>query len=635
MGDNRSDLTGSKEPFREKLARAGVVVFDQAPQRAQVIPRTYLDHAVDHTVSLFGQLVLGDEERESHGHDEVEKYSKMFLKAVPLFADRKRAVSLTICAFGLDQASPSDKLGIQLTDFTLGGLKGATLKGTLMGAGAFRGSPAVKGMAMGFAHRTVDAGLTRQTWIDATSGEFSSRKGLLNTFFQAAEPKALATDAVLFGTTEFAVGRLNYASKGAFYRHPALPVVASGGIFGLGSGAGEEIIRQKHAKEDFDLSKVFYRAGLSSSVNMMAASVGGLDRMRTLRLNPSKERSETNGPVPERVRRFNEVDSHQTDLKDSPIVIKKQFNDVAYLAEVQTPTGTKQAIFRVTDSPEMKTRYSNELLDYQMHRAMKLGTRALTVVDREVAINGKQRPGYLQELGGRSFEDALRGVAQERFGSSSDRAAAQALSKDPALAQQYEQVWISKLLLQQWDNHAHNKVLHPDGKMSNIDLADPIPAARYRTDYIPSWGKTASRVSLLNDKLTPQLAGKPLTLESRSLLKDFVRDFDSSAGRTALGGAGHNAAQVDGLLGRARYFAEVGRMPSRDMPNLFVEGTLRALYLLRKGQSPRFEAGASETRPPAKSLLPDQPSMTATPSTTPIGKSRSRDIMDGKTSDFE
>lgn len=594
--------TGSDKevPVGELVARSRLVSLSgdgkPAAPTPESHPRSYLDHAAEETVSLFSRVMLGEDDTQSRSHDDIEKYGKMFAKAVPLFVDRKRAVSLAIGVYGADQASPTDSAKTQVVDFALGGTKGFVMKNTLAQMGAWKASPAMKGIGLGITSRVVDTGLTRHTWMDAKTGEISPGLGMQKTIMAAADPRAVATDALLFGAAEFTMGRLNYATKGALYNHPALPVMATGGIYGLGSGATEEVLRQKHANEDFDLSKVLYRASMASMTNTLAAGVGGLDRARSFRLPPVELRrvKADDGPVPERVAKFNELDPKQIEFS-SPLTIKKQLNDVAFLAEVNPAGGApKQVIFRVTDTPEMQMRFSNEMLDYRLHRAMNPNTRSLTIAENQATINGVTRKGYVQELAGKSFEDHLRGMAWRTDGLSTDRSAARVLRKDPELLQQYEQVWIQKMLMRQWDNHAHNKVAHSDGKMSTIDHADLMPAARYTTDYIPSWGKTASRVSLLNDRLIGQLAGKPLSTNSETMLKSFVRDFDTSAGRKALQGSGHDAAQVDGLLGRARMLGEAGAFPTRDVPNIFVQASLRGLYWLRKGASPRFEENLKE-----------------------------------------
>lgn len=601
MGDIPEIAPKKDQSVGERLQRAGLIPLQSPAAKVETTaenhPRTYLDHAAEESVSLFARVMLQEDDQQSRSHDEVEKYGKMFVKAVPLFLDRKRAVSLTVGIYGADQASPDDSVGTQLTDFTLGGAKGLAMKTTLNQLGAWNASPAIKGVGLGIVNRVTDTGLTRQTWQDR-NGDLTVGRGIVNTLSAAGDPRAMATDALLFGATEFTMGRLNYATKGALYRHPALPTVASASIFGLGSGAGEELMRQNKAGEQFDFSKVMTRAGASMAVNGLAGGIGGFDRMQRLKLAPVSDRTAHGAqqqPTPERVARFNEIDAKQRELQ-SPLTIKKQLNDVAWLAEVN-PTGsaTKQVIFRVTETPEMHMRMQNEMLDYKLQRAMGANTRALTVAETEASINGVSRKGYVQELAGRSFEDHLRAIAWQRDGITTDRAAARALRSDPVMMQQNEQVWLQKMLMNQWDNHGHNMISHPgERKMSNIDLADPVRPAKYASDYLPSWGKTESRVSLLNDRLISSLSGKPLTPESRTMLDSFVRDFDTSAGRQALQGSGHNAAQVDGIIGRARTLNEIGKMPTRETPNLLTSITLRALYQMRKADSPRFEQSAKE-----------------------------------------
>jgi len=555
-------------------------------------PRSYLDHAAHGATSMLAQLTLGETEQESQSHTDFEKYSKMFAMAVPLFLSRKGAVSLTVGMYALNEARPEDSIQTQIGDGLLGGAKGLALKGTLKGMSAINGSPAMKGMAMGFVDRSAQTALTRQNWIDPRTGEVSGQRAVLNTIHEAANPRALALDAVLFGGTEFTVGKLNYATKGAFYRNPALPTVASGAIFGAATGASEEVSRQSKNGESFDLSKVLYRSGLSSAVTASAASIGALDRAKSLRIENHDAHTvfDTKAPIPDVVTKFNTHDIRQIELKSSPLTVKRQLNDIAFLGEVKVPSGdVKQVIFRLTETPEMRARFANEMLDYRLHRALKPGTESRTIVEAEASINSQKRPGYIQELRGGSLEDGLRSMSMAREGMVTDRAAARSLSKDPFLFNQYEKLWVERMLMQEWDSHAHNMLMGPGKKLSNIDFDAAMPPAKYKSDYVPTWGKTASIVSLLNDRLIGQFSGKPLSPDSRRMVSDFVTDFNTPAGRQALGGAGHSIAQVDGLIGRARWFADTGKMPTRDTPNLFIQTTLRALYLMRKGQSPRFE----------------------------------------------
>ncbi len=563
-------------------------------------PQSYLDRTVEDLTSTAAKLALGEDDKTSRSHDEVEKYSKMFIKAVPLFLGRRVGLASTVGVWGADEAKPQDSLGLQVQDFTLGAAKGAALKGTMHLMGSINSSPATKGMAMGITDRTSQTALTRENWLDG-NGDASMTAGVNATLRTAFDPRAMAMDAALFGASEFTIGKLNYVTKGALYRHPALPMMATGGVFGLGSGASEELFRQRRDGEDFDMSKIMYRASMAASVNALAAGVGGLDRVARMRIDPEAQANalkigaeKPSGPVPERVARFNELDARQLELKNSPLTIKEPLNEVAYRAEIVSNGQVKPVLFRLAETPEMKARFNNELFDYQLHRSLAPGTESRAVAPVEVVINGQKRQGYLQELSGRSFEEGLRAEANFAFGLSSDRAAARVLRNDPFLRSQYEKVWIERMLMAEWDNHSHNLLLGRGNRMSNIDFADALPSARYTSDYTPYWGKTASRVSLLNDRLISQFSGKPISAESHDMVKSFVRDFDTPAGRLALTGAGHSGSQIDGLLGRARWFSEKGAMPERDMPNVFVQASLRALYLLRKGQSLRFESGVNE-----------------------------------------
>lgn len=150
-------------------------------------PRSYLDHAAHESTSLLARLTLGESEAQSRSHTDFEKYSKMFGMAVPLFLSRKGAVSLTLGMYALNEARPEDAVETQLVDAALGAAKGLAIKSTLQGMSAINGSPAMKGMAMGFVDRTSQAALTRQNWIDPKTGEVSGQRAVLHTINEAAK----------------------------------------------------------------------------------------------------------------------------------------------------------------------------------------------------------------------------------------------------------------------------------------------------------------------------------------------------------------------------------------------------------------------------------------------------------------
>src|SRR5581483_7377150 len=108
------------------------------------------------------------------------QYACGFLKTVPLFLQGKLGLYGTIAAYALDQARPSESTGNKLIDLALGGTKGGLMRGAFSILGSRELSIVGKGVALGASSRLIDVALTRQTYVDLSTGKFSLDTGLCN-----------------------------------------------------------------------------------------------------------------------------------------------------------------------------------------------------------------------------------------------------------------------------------------------------------------------------------------------------------------------------------------------------------------------------------------------------------------------
>lgn len=239
--------------------------------------RSYLQQAIGDVASVCTS--------NTKIQSEVSYYGANFLKTAALFMPGKVGLAGTVVLSAIDQASAGSDAKGQVIDLVLGGIKGAGMRGVMHMMGSerlpeFLSSPAAKGVAFGFANRSLDTALNRGSYFDNNSN-FSTTTLGGNFVNNVLNPKALISDAATFTIAHglfTGVSRLNPA---LFERSPVARTVATSATFGISGGATNEIERQQNAHEKFDITKVMGRALLQGTIDAAAGVPGGM-RMQTL-----------------------------------------------------------------------------------------------------------------------------------------------------------------------------------------------------------------------------------------------------------------------------------------------------------------------------------------------------------------
>lgn len=209
--------------------------------------------------------------------DELTRYGGGFAKAAALFSRGRIGAAATIGLHGMDQARCGDSTLANFADLTLGGTKGATMRLVFDKVGHAPIGPASKGIILGLANTTLESGLSRQQYIDETTGGLTKNsfgRGLLHSTLTAVDPQARAIDGAIFVAGHGMFKGINSTTGGALERSKLLSTMFTGGTFGVSSGAAGELLRQQHDKERFDPAKIAVRGLLQGSVDSLAAGFG-------------------------------------------------------------------------------------------------------------------------------------------------------------------------------------------------------------------------------------------------------------------------------------------------------------------------------------------------------------------------
>lgn len=245
----------------------------QANVRSAPINKTSNIHQLDDT--RIKELVTRDKQAVSL-QDEITNYSTGFLKTTALFLRGKVGLAGTVALFALDQICPKDSLSNQLTDLALGATKGALLRSTYAGLGQIEAGIAAKGVTLGTTSRLLDFGLSRQTYLDATTGTYSVGTGFNKLLHTTLDRGALTSDVITFGVAHGLIRSTNAFTGNAIKHSPLLSTMLTGSTFGLSSGAAGEVIRQSQSGESFDLSKILARGLVQGTIDTFAAAAGGI-----------------------------------------------------------------------------------------------------------------------------------------------------------------------------------------------------------------------------------------------------------------------------------------------------------------------------------------------------------------------
>jgi hypothetical protein len=568
--------------------------FDRVESvRSDVGQRSYLGEAAQTASNLLLDCV-GCPDASVDTRQEIEGYICGLAKTVPLFM-RRFGMAGTVAAYALDEMKPHAPLEQQLTDLGLGSLKGAGCRLAMEGLGKLSASPGAKGALLGLANRTSNAFLTRENYLDEHK-EFDFLKGIKKSAGEAANPLALVSDAAVYSISEFAAGRLNYAARGALYKSPALPLI-TGGVFGVSSGISSEITRQTKdwdmlSVPSLDLISVLRHGAVQGTLDALASSVGAYQSYKAGQLKPGtlaqRLPSSQSEAALKLVESFNQLDASQLALRDAPFTITRKLKGNAYLASLSEGNVNRDVIFRTLDE-HSADRYLAESFVYKLNRAAGLSNGRLALAERQAVIDGVSVNGYVQEMGTESFENGARKLSN----GGTNRDIASMLQSNEPLRDSLKDAWVERMVMAEWDNHGHNIMLklEPTGmtKTPNIDFGAALPEATFETHLAPDFGKTASRVSLLNRRLSCVLSGAPISEQTQAGLANFTAAFNSEPGRAELAKAGLTQAQMDGVLGRSHWLSTRGHLPRKEWFNPFTHGALWLLNSSGKGRDIRFE----------------------------------------------
>jgi len=231
------------------------------------------DSATAGRLALTAQKLAEADHNAMASEATIDGYGAGMLKTAGLFMPGKTGYALSAAAYAADSFKPNQSLGLAAVDAGLGLAKGLALKGSfeLIGKGNY--NVAVKGVSMGLASRAAELTLSRQTYLDAKTGDYSAALGAQRTLGGMFDPASMASDVVTFGLAYGALGKLG--ATGAL-KNKFVATVATSGVFGISSGSVEEIRRQQAAHEDFDLGKVVNHAFWTGVTDMVAAAPGGI-----------------------------------------------------------------------------------------------------------------------------------------------------------------------------------------------------------------------------------------------------------------------------------------------------------------------------------------------------------------------
>lgn len=520
--------------------------------------RSYLDFAVH---PLADAVTSTDQ-----AADEMSGYMRGFLKTVPLFLKGRTALPLLALSFMSDEAKVGDSAGNQLMDAGLGLGKGAILRGSLS---VFNGrglTPASTGMGLGIINRGSDALLTRNNYYDGR-GEFSFNQGLKRTASVAANPAALAVDALTFGANDMLFATMFNKTRGMVAYKPSITYTMSAGTMGLTSGFGHELERQLREDKQIDYEKLARRAFLQGAFDAAGGRVGAWQATRATHLQPDapgameKARSSP-------YQRGLVADERQIALRDGTFIPDRKvpgLHTETWFGRVKTESGEMiPAVFRPNDKTEaFAARMQAEIAGYGMN-GLGFKTNVPATVAREVQLNGKPYGGYIQEMNGPSLAEFVRTVDTPSGGGALTRAL-EHFRTSPSFSTSYKDAYTNRMLMGEWDNHAGN--MSRSDKVHNIDLGYSfrVPQSTLEFTPLPQARKDFEKVS---QSLYKEVAGKPLSAEAKTEIQGLHERYSTPDGRLQLENLGLTPRQVDGVLGRTKWFADNGYFP-RQQESMF------------------------------------------------------------------
>jgi hypothetical protein len=214
-------------------------------------------------------------ERDKDSRDNTDRnvgYVTGVLKSGTLFLPGGSYTSrgATALIWGLDQAKTEGPFETRLLDFGLGGIKGLAnqyLLGKISHSSSL--SLAQKGMLIGITSRGLEAGISRETFLNRDTGETEVVAGLLKAGGSAFSGQSLLLDAAAFYTG----GTL--AKQLALPKNPLIASMSTGAAFGWSSGISAELARQGRSGH-YSFGKVVSEGATHALLDSVAAAGGTL-----------------------------------------------------------------------------------------------------------------------------------------------------------------------------------------------------------------------------------------------------------------------------------------------------------------------------------------------------------------------
>ncbi len=531
--------------------------------------QTYLDAAVHSAIDPIAQEIFTAPTAKVV-EDEVAHYSKAFIKTAPLFMKGKLALGGLALTYVADQAKIGDTWQNQATDATLGLGKAAVLKGSFAMMESSALTPARAGIQLGIVSRTAEAGLTRENYLDK-DGKLNFTHGLSTTLKTALNPGSLAVDALTFGAADVVWGRMYQNSRGAIRFDTVMNKTFQAGAMGTAAGSGNELVRQWQSGENLNLSLIMGRGLADGLVGAAAGRVGGMQSARYDRLSPLDSPTAISEARQTPFQLGKVGDANQIALRDGVFTPTREIGDLmttTWKGTITTAEGqVKPVLFRPDTGIEaFAYRKQSEIAGYGLGTKIDFTNSLPASVARTVEINGKTHSGYVQEITGKNLLEVVDPHGPRKMFTPPSRKVLEDFRQNKPLFEAYQEAWVKRLIMGEWDNHILNFVSEktPAGTtVKNIDLGDGLRPATTQADLIPRPGLRRGWENL-NQYLYKEAAKTPLPQETVAKVQQFVDTYNNPAGKTELQGLGLTPQQVEGVMGRADWFAKHGRLPKSD-----------------------------------------------------------------------
>ncbi|HEY9678919.1 MAG TPA: hypothetical protein V6C76_13000 [Drouetiella sp.] len=527
--------------------------------------QSWLDYAVKSALVPALSHITTNEKVSEEVTDGVKSVAKM----APLFMESRAGMAGAIAAFALDEIKTTDRGSQIAIDAAAGIAKAGALLGTQRFLAAETASPALTGVGLGVVGRATDVGFTRSNYYDQ-DGKFNLNLGFGRAATAAVE--SIPTDYATFVASDIALGSMTRFTRGAStYNHVAMTALTAG-TFNVTAAVGTEVSHQISDKK-FDPAWLLEKTAVAGASGLMAGGLAGLERRSFLSTGIRDSAGALESARNSKFQLGETGDAAQMALAKGDFVIEKhevRRNGEHIWGKVidpQSPTDNARAIFRLDDGTE----------SFAHRMQSEIGLRGLNsklnfdksffpaTAQRDVTVEGNTYRGFIQEVRGETVRPYFKANATElnKAGYPTKGDIQRQLSESPQLKEALTESWAERLIYGEWDNHSLNQVIvrTNDGiKAGNIDVGNGVLPAKTTSEYTPAPGARIG-FDYMNFHIYNELAGQKFHPALSEKVQTFAEKFSTPAGRSELQDLGFTPQQVDGIVGRAQWFAENQMLP--------------------------------------------------------------------------